>query len=66
MLFERIRRIGRCGLVGGSVSLEVGFEVSDALGKATSLSWSIDQVGALSNCSNTTCETMHPTVMIGD
>jgi hypothetical protein len=28
--FERIRRIGRCGLVGESVSMGVGFEVSEA------------------------------------
>jgi hypothetical protein len=27
-LFEMIRRIRRCGLVGGSMSLGVGFEVS--------------------------------------
>ena len=27
-LFDRIRRIRRCGLVGGNVSLGVGFEVS--------------------------------------
>ena len=29
-LFERIRRIRRYGLVGGSVSLQVGFKVSKA------------------------------------
>jgi hypothetical protein len=29
-LFERIRRIRRCGLAGGSVSLGVGFEISKA------------------------------------
>jgi hypothetical protein len=28
--FERIRRIRRYGLIGGSVSLGVGFEVSKA------------------------------------
>ena len=31
-LFERITRIRVCGLVGGFVSLEVGFEVSKDLG----------------------------------
>ena len=29
-LFGRIRKIRICGLVGGSISLEVGFEVSKA------------------------------------
>ena len=31
-LFDRIKRIRRCGLVGGSVSLGVSFEVSKAQG----------------------------------
>jgi hypothetical protein len=29
-LFERVRKMRRHGLVGGSVSLRVGFEVSEA------------------------------------
>ena len=33
-LFERIKGIRRCGLVGGSVSLGVGFEVSEAPAKS--------------------------------
>jgi hypothetical protein len=41
-LFGKIRRIRRCGLVGGSVSLGVGFEVSEALVKP-SLSLSLCQ-----------------------
>ena len=32
-LFEKIKRIRRCGLVGGSVSLGVGFEISKAHAK---------------------------------
>jgi len=40
-LFERIIRIRRCGLVGGSVSLEVDFEVSEAHERPTSPSLSL-------------------------
>ena len=40
-LFERIKRIRRCGLVGGNVSTEVGFEVSKAHAK-TSFMLSLD------------------------
>jgi hypothetical protein len=29
-VFERIRRIKRCGLVGGTMTLGMGFEVSKA------------------------------------
>jgi hypothetical protein len=32
-LFERITRVGRYGLVGRSVSLVVGFEVSEAFSR---------------------------------
>jgi hypothetical protein len=31
ILFEKIRRIRRCGLVRGNVSLELGFDVPKAL-----------------------------------
>ena len=41
-LFERVRKMRRHGLVGGSVSLGVGFEVSEALVKP-SLSLSLCQ-----------------------
>jgi hypothetical protein len=36
-LFDRIRRIRRCGLVGGNMSLRVGFEVSNAQDQSCSL-----------------------------
>ena len=43
-LFERIKRIKRCGLIGGSVSLREGFEVSKDHAKPTvSFSPFIDQ-----------------------
>ena len=37
---RRIRRVRRCGLVGGSVLLRLGFEVSEAQAQAVSLSLS--------------------------
>ena len=33
-LFDRIRKIRRCGIVGASVSLRVGFDVSEACAMA--------------------------------
>ena len=50
-LFGRIRRIRRCGLVGESASLEVGFEASKPHARIT-VSLAVDQDVALSYCSN--------------
>ena len=50
-LFERIRRIRKCGLIGRSMSLGImNFEVSEI----ESLSQPVDQDVALSYCSSAT------------
>jgi hypothetical protein len=65
-LFERIRRIRRCDLVGRSVSLGVGFEVSKALTKPR-VSLPEDQTVAFSYCSSTCLHaTLSPTIMTMD
>jgi hypothetical protein len=56
-LFERIRRIRRCGLVGGSVSLRVGFEVSEAQAKPKE-TLPVEQDVALNYFSSTMSATM--------
>jgi hypothetical protein len=49
-LFDRIRRIRRCGLIGESMSLGVGFK---PMPNSAFLSWPADQDIALSYCSST-------------
>ena len=52
-LFEKIRRIGRCSLVGGNMSLGVDFEVFKAHTRPrVFLSLPVDQNVALSYCSS--------------
>ena len=53
MLFEEIRRIKRCGLVGGSLSLWVSFEVSNASARPECVSLPADEDVALGYCSGT-------------
>lgn len=69
VLFERIRRIRRHGLIRGSVSLEEGFEVSIAHARFGSLSLAADQDVVLKYFPSTTPAmpaTMLPGTMIMD
>ena len=76
--FHRSRRIRRCGLFGvgdlveGSVSLRVGFEISNAHARPTALCLAMDQDAALSYFSSTSLPaamlpaTMLPAMVITD
>ena len=65
-LFDRIRKIKRCGCVGGSVSLGVGLKVSKAHAKP-SVALSTGQDIVLSCCSSASLHAATlPTMMIMD
>jgi hypothetical protein len=57
--FERIRRNRRCGLIGGSVSLKVGFKVSEPLS-------AYESGLALTYCSNARLTAMLPAMILRD
>ena len=64
-LFERIKSIRSCDLVGESTSLRVGFEVS-CVAQSLKASQPKDQDTALSYCSGSTHVTMLFVKMIKD
>jgi hypothetical protein len=67
-IFERIRRIRKCGLFGGNMSLEMGIEVSKFLpNPRVSLSLPVDQDIVLSYCFSVYLDpTIFSTMMIMD
>jgi hypothetical protein len=66
-LFERLRWIRRCGLVGRNVSLGMGFELSKAHAKPRVSLSVMDQKVALSYCPSACLQAaMLPATMIMD